>query len=118
MNSQFKITKCWSDGSICERSKRRLPEEIEQKKDTVEIRIESTFNNQIMSNGETIYSRDTNNRREDTYIKIASREMFNKVNQNPFLLGHDYVVDIGIQDQYLKPAASGGNQQSQSQKKE
>ena len=112
MNAQFKITKCWSDGSICERSKRRLPEEeAEQKKD--EIKIETTFNNQIMSNGETIYSRDTNNRREDTYLKIASREMFNKVNQNPFLLGNDYVADIGIQDQFLKPAASGGNQQSQ-----
>ena len=100
MNSKFKITKCWSDGSKYEKSKR--PEPIKETSiPTLPTSIETTFNNQIMSNGETIHSRDTNNRREDTCIKIASREMFNKINQNPFLLGHDYAMDIGIQNQFL-----------------
>lgn len=83
----MKITKCWSDGSICEKSSRRIPElekEKEKEKEPVLIRACETFDNQIMSNCETIHSRDTNNRREDTYIKMASREMFNKINQNPF----------------------------------
>lgn len=115
MNSKFKITKCWSDGSKYEKSKR--PEPINETANssstantistansiaaTLPTSIETTFNNQIMSNGETVHSRDTNNRREDTCIKIASREMFNKINQNPFLLGHDYAMDIGIQNQFL-----------------
>ena len=75
----------------------------EKEKEPLKIRVCESFDNQIMSNCETIHSRDTNNRREDTYMKIASREMFNKINQNPFLLGNDYVSDIVNQDQYLKP---------------
>ena len=109
----MKITKSWSDGSTYERSSRRIdkdqlqenPQEknIDKEKEPVLIRACETFDNQIMSNCETIHSRDTNNRREDTYIKMASREMFNKINQNPFLLGNNYVSDIANQDQYLKP---------------
>ena len=106
----MKTTKTWTDGTICERSERRpptqkQPEEKEKEKDKKEpIRICDSFDNQIMSNCETINSRDTNNRREDTYIRMAGREMFNKINQNPFLLGNDYVSDIANQDQYLKPS--------------
>ena len=108
----MKTTKCWSDGSIYERSSRQqVKEEIkvkeikekEEVKEPAHIRACDSFDNQIMSNCETIHSRDTNNRREDTYMKIASREMFNKINQNPFLLKNDYVSDIVNQDQYLKP---------------
>ena len=33
---------------------------------------------------------------------MAGREMFNKIIQNPFLLGNDYVRDIENQDQYLR----------------
>lgn len=110
MNSNIKITKCWSDGSTYERSSRRVenkeePEKVKEKEHVLSRACE-TFDNQIMSNCETIHSRDTNNRREDTYIKMASREMFNKINQNPFLLGNNYVSDIANQDQYLKPITS------------
>jgi hypothetical protein len=107
----MKITKCWSDGSTYEKSSRRIllnaevkeNEKEKEKEPLKNIRVCESFDNQIMSNCETIHSRDTNNRREDTYMKIASREMFNKINQNPFLLGNDYVSDIVNQDQYLKP---------------
>ena len=106
----MKTTKTWTDGTICERSERRphtqkQKEEKEKEKEKEEpIRMCDSFDNQIMSNCETINSRDTNNRREDTYIRMAGREMFNKINQNPFLLGNDYVSDIANQDQYLKPS--------------
>jgi hypothetical protein len=28
--------------------------------------------------------------------------MFNKINQNPFLLGNNYVDDINVQEQFLR----------------
>lgn len=110
----------WTDGTICHRSDRRIvlekKEETREKEEREEkepmqkekplIRMCESFDNQIMSNCETIHSRDTNNRREDTYIRMAGREMFNKITQNPFLLGNDYVSDIVNQDQYLKPTNS------------
>ena len=101
--------KCWTNGTICERSKIRTNEKKGQEEEVVvkeikESRVCNSFDNQIMSNCETINSRDTNNRREDTYIKMASREMFNNINQNPFLLGNNYVNDIINQEQYLKPS--------------
>lgn len=118
----MKTTKCWSDGSTYERSSRQQVKEEEVKKEEIKekeevkpeqknIRACDSFDNQIMSNCETIHSRDTNNRREDTYMKIASREMFNKINQNPFLLKNDYVSDIVNQDQYLKPTKEYSNKE-------
>lgn len=105
----LRTTKTWTNGTICERSDRRpiaIQEKVVEEKEQVKkepTRMCETFDNQIMSNCETVNSRDTNNRREDTYIRMAGREMFNKINQNPFLLGNDYVSDIINQDQYLKP---------------
>jgi hypothetical protein len=103
----IRTTKTWTNGTICERSDRRTQEpyvqqEQPEKKVHPDVRICDSFDNQIMSNCETVNSRDTNNRREDTYIRMAGREMFNKINQNPFLLGNDYVGDIVNQDQYLR----------------
>lgn len=102
----IRTTKTWTNGTICERSDRRTQEQSQtqgQKKNMhPDARICDSFDNQIMSNCETVNSRDTNNRREDTYIRMAGREMFNKVNQNPFLFGNDYVGDIVNQDQYLR----------------
>lgn len=126
MTNRLNITTSWTDGSICERSKRRIiqehnnnnkdnkdnkePNEPNEPKEKGMMRkseaLCESFDNRIMSNCETIQSRDTNNRREDNCIKMAGREMFNKINQNPFLLGNDYVSDIITQDQYLKPTAT------------
>ena len=114
----IRTTKTWTDGTICERSERRViaveekkkEKEKEDKKEIKEpIRMCDSFDSQIMSNCETVHSRDTNNRREDTYIRMAGREMFNKVNQNPFLLGNDYVSDIVNQGQYLRGTSSPSN---------
>jgi hypothetical protein len=107
----MRTTKTWTNGTICERSERRvvveekeIKEEGKEKEKEIKepTRMCDSFDNQIMSNCETVNSRDTNNRREDTYIRMAGREMFNKIIQNPFLLGNDYVRDIENQDQYLR----------------
>lgn len=108
----MKITQTWSDGSVCERSKR-----IIQNNDTKENNVKETvkneltkqpfFSNRLIDQFEPLHSRDTNNKkREDVYMQIASREMFNKINQNPFLLGNNYVDDINVQEQFLRATTS------------
>ena len=113
----MKITQTWSDGSVCERSKRiietkmdvkekqRKNDDIQRKNDDA-IKAEQTkpfFSNRLIDQFEPLHSRDTNNtKREEVYMQIASREMFNKINQNPFLLGNNYVNDINVQEQFLR----------------
>jgi len=113
----MKITQTWSDGSVCERSKRIIePNHVkddvkEQRNDTKEKRNDivkpSFFSNRLIDQFEPLHSRDTNNtKREEVYMQIASREMFNKINQNPFLLGNNYVDDINVQEQFLRATTS------------
>jgi hypothetical protein len=137
----MKITQTWSDGSICERSKRiiepivkeTVKEDIQrndiqrndiqrndiqrndiQRNDIQRNDIQrndivkpSFFSNRLIDQFEPLHSRDTNNtKREEVYMQIASREMFNKINQNPFLLGNNYVDDINVQEQFLRATTS------------
>lgn len=120
----MKITQTWSDGSVCERSKRiiepkmdvkekqRKNDDIQRKNDDA-IKAEQTkpfFSNRLIDQFEPLHSRDTNNtKREEVYMQIASREMFNKINQNPFLLGNNYVDDINVQEQFLRATTSNNS---------
>ena len=117
----MKITQTWSDGSVCERSKRiiepnvkdAVKENIQTKEQRNDIKRNDIkrndivkppfFSNRLIDQFEPLHSRDTNNtKREEVYMQIASREMFNKINQNPFLLGNNYVDDINVQEQFLR----------------
>jgi len=114
----MKITQTWSDGSVCERSKRIIQNNVKddvkqtvkediQRNDTKEQRNDLVkppfFSNRLIDQFEPLHSRDTNNtKREEVYMQIASREMFNKINQNPFMLGNNYVDDINVQEQFLR----------------
>ena len=50
----------------------------------------------------TTTSRFTNTKREDTYSKIAEREMVRQVGLNPFM-NTDYVEGVTIRDKFLMP---------------
>lgn len=127
----MKITQTWSDGSVCERSKRIIRNDIQNNvKDDVKQTVKENtneqrndikrndikrndivkppfFSNRLIDQFEPSHSRDTNNtKREEVYMQIASREMFNKINQNPFLLGNNYVDDINVQEQFLRATTS------------
>ena len=43
------------------------------------------------------------NKREDLDLKIAGRELVQQRGNNPFLSETNYIDDISIRDQYLKP---------------
>ena len=123
----MKITQTWSDGSICERSKRIIETKMDvkekQRKNDDAIKAEQRqtikekpfFSNRLIDQFEPLHSRDTNNtKREEVYMQIASREMFNKINQNPFLLGNNYVDDINVQEQFLRATTSNNSSVSSS----
>ena len=126
----MKITQTWSDGSICERSKRIIETKMDvkekQRKNTDNddaikaeqrqtIKEKPFFSNRLIDQFEPLHSRDTNNtKREEVYMQIASREMFNKINQNPFLLGNNYVDDINVQEQFLRATTSNNSSVSSS----
>jgi len=43
------------------------------------------------------------NKRENTYNRMAEREMISQIGQNPFLDGNDYVKNVVARDLFLKP---------------
>jgi hypothetical protein len=43
------------------------------------------------------------NKREDLDLKIADRELLQQIGGNPFLSETNYVDDIAIRDNFLKP---------------
>ena len=111
----MKITQTWSDGSVYERSKRviepnndktkehNIKNDVKEDIQKNELTKPPFFSNRLIDQFEPLHSRDTNNtKREEVYMQIASREMFNKINQNPFLLGNNYVDDINVQEQFLR----------------
>ena len=46
------------------------------------------------------------NKREENNNKMLEREMIAQTNKNPFLLGNDYLEDLTVQDEFLKPQNS------------
>jgi len=46
------------------------------------------------------------NKREQNYNKIAARRLMSRGNINPFHIKNDYVNDISVQDNFLRPKDS------------
>lgn len=45
-------------------------------------------------------------RREETNHKLSERELVNRSAMNPFMINNDYIIDLDVQDNYLKPKNS------------
>jgi hypothetical protein len=45
------------------------------------------------------------NKREETYNKMATREMVGQIGMNPFS-NNNYLTDVITQDNYLKPVST------------
>jgi len=78
----------WSNGSIGEKSSRKIKE-----KEVVEE--EEPF----------IISEE--NKREDAYAKISERELISQINKNPFMAQNTYLDDISARDLFFKTINSG-----------
>lgn len=51
------------------------------------------------------------NKREDTYNKMAEREMVSQIGHNPFLDGNDYVKNVVARDLFLKPVNTNADRE-------
>ena len=77
---------------------------IKQSLDGFYTNTNTNLNTNLNSNDEFIevYSR-SGNRREDLDNKISDRELLFQRGTNPFLVNTNYVNDVTISDNYLKP---------------
>ena len=102
----------WTKGEPYERSRRlKHVQELENKQFSKEVEQaaytsslhhdENTWDilNQSLSGSGFKVS----NKREELGDKLANREMVQQIGFNPFLNQTNYVDDISIRDQYLKP---------------
>ena len=49
------------------------------------------------------------NKREDANTKLSERSMIENISQNPFLSRNNYLNDLQVQDEFLKPKNSNFN---------
>jgi hypothetical protein len=52
------------------------------------------------------FTQQSTNKREDTYNKLSEREMMCQTGQNPFMLENNYLKDLLVQDNFLKPVST------------
>ena len=81
----------WTDGTKCERSAKR------QKLDPVE---------EALKEGPIPDVLPTHNKRELSNNKILERGMMSQTSQNPFLIRNNYLEDLNIQENFLRPKNS------------
>jgi len=75
----------WSNGSIGEKSSRKIQEE---QPSIVEEKV-------------------IENKREDAYAKISERELISQINKNPFMAQNTYLDDISARDLFFKTINTG-----------
>lgn len=111
----------WSNGSIVERSPRiqipikheQQPRQPQQPNNDVSIQKEILDNNAFLQslNCDPGFDFRENNKREESYNKMAEREMIAQIGQNPFFINNhldndEYVHNVSIQDKFLKPIST------------
>ena len=105
----------WTKSEPYERSRRIFKEQNENEIDSQKMNKEiensaySTSLNHdentwdILNQGLSGNGFKISNKREDLDLKIAGRELVQQRGNNPFLSETNYIDDISIRDQYLKP---------------
>jgi hypothetical protein len=102
----------WTDGKPYERSM-RVKHAIERENKYFSKEVEKSAYSSALNHDEntwdilnqTTYNSGfkVSNKREELDTKIAGRELVQQIGANPFLGDQNYVDDISIRDQFLKP---------------
>jgi len=103
----------WTKGEPYERSRRifKESEQIDNEKFNKEIEksaYSTSLNHDeytwdILNQNSSGNGFKVSNKREDLDLKIADRELVQQIGGNPFLSETNYVDDIAIRDNFLKP---------------
>ena len=102
----------WTDGQPYERS-RRMKHQIQMENEEFSKKMETTAYSTSLNHDENTWDIlnqslsgsgfKVSNKREELGDKLANREMIQQIGFNPFLGQTNYVDDISIRDQFLKP---------------
>jgi len=102
----------WTDGLPYERS-RRMKHQIQMENEEFSKTMETTAYTSSLHHDENTWDIlnhslsgvgfKVSNKREELGDKLANREMIQQIGFNPFLGQTNYVDDISIRDQFLKP---------------
>lgn len=102
----------WSDGQPYERS-RRMKHQIEIENEEFSKKVEQTAYSSSLHHDENTWEIlnqslsgsgfKVSNKREELGDKLAHRDMVQQIGFNPFLGETNYVDDISIRDQFMKP---------------
>lgn len=102
----------WTDGKPYERS-RRMKHQIQMENEEFSKNMEKTAYSSSLNHDENTWDIlnqshsgsgfKVSNKREEMGDKLANREMIQQIGFNPFLGQTNYVEDISIRDQFLKP---------------
>lgn len=111
-NNLFNTFLKWTNGKPYERSRRMKQQiqieqqEFKEKMDTMAYTSSLNYDEntwEILNKSVSESGFKVSNKREELGDKLANREMIQQIGINPFLDDSNYVNDISIRDQFLKP---------------
>ena len=109
----------WTKGEPYERSRRIFKEQPEKDNEKFNKEIEQSAYSSALNHDENTWDIlnqtlsgngfKVSNKREELDTKMADRDMIQQIGNNPFLTETNYVNDISIRDQFLKPINTAGD---------
>ena len=109
----------WTKGEPYERSRRVFKEETEKDSEKFNKEIEQSAYSSALNHDENTWDIlnqtssgngfKVSNKREEIDTKMAHRDMKQQIGNNPFLSETNYVNDVSIRDQFLKPINTAGD---------
>lgn len=107
-----KSTLKWTDGMPYERS-RRMKHQVQMENEEFSKNMDTSAYSSALHHDENTWDIlnqtlsgagfKVSNKREELGDKLANREMVQQIGFNPFLGQSNYVADISVRDQFLKP---------------
>jgi hypothetical protein len=108
----YNSTLKWTDGKPYERS-RRMKHQIQMENEEFSKEVDTSAYSLALHHDENTWDIlnqslsgagfKVSNKREELGDKLANREMVQQIGFNPFLGQSNYVTDISVRDQFLKP---------------
>jgi hypothetical protein len=102
----------WTDGLPYERS-RRMKHQVQMENEEFSKNMDTSAYSSALHHDENTWDIlnqtlsgagfKVSNKREELGDKLANREMVQQIGFNPFLGQSNYVTDISVRDQFLKP---------------
>ena len=109
----------WTKGEPYERSRRIFKQQEEKDSDKFNKEIEQSAYSSALNHDENTWDIlnqtssgngfKVSNKREEIDTKMAHRDMIQQIGNNPFLSETNYVNDVSIRDQFLKPINTAGD---------